>query len=723
MQRVIASLRPESAAAILMCVLLGVTAPTALADSGELDQILRENALFFNILATFSLASGAADDAWDLDLKDINLNLLSRAVRDDRGRQFVRVRVAGAVRSNHNVELNLLDEQGRIVGKGFFGYYSGQLTFYDSADKAIIDGFLDEDGNFDLYDLRLPEGKQLLAWGRVDACFPCGDAPYTWYDGLGVQIGGGEIRSWENSDGVDMYWTFERGNLSDRAPAYGEAEYALARETTGAINSVLFDTSRTAASFFLNPNDLVSKPPGLAFLPRVTNDTAIVVTNPGERQIEVTYVARHYDGSVVAGSGIENPVTYTFSPGRQYSAYPGEIFRAEDADRSPGIFGPGEIGWLEVFSGQGDIHVMFLDGDAQGTSLDGNVGAEAGDEPIVFADLRLSDGASTGVSLLNLAHDPVEVRLDFLDRQGFTLRSEPEFYVAGYGIRTFDLTPGTDLMREVDPGQVAGLRVSCNNDNSIRSISCSELAGLATYKDRSGSLATAYAATPGSSGPVLIGPYFAAGGTDEVPWVTTVRLTKFDGTWGPVYLDLYDRLGRQIASLQEFLAVGGQATFVLDAAALPAQNGITTGYVRVRSDSGSVAGGLSLSWSDSLKSTSSTYPLTNIRSRDFHFNQVAQGLADGVDYWTGISLVNDLDKTVQIDLEVIRPDGIRDRAAQVTLQPRQQLVDLLSSLLEEPQYTRLDGYIRLTSSDAIAAVVFIGDAGSQFLSAVPGVPR
>src|SRR5512137_2582697 len=75
----------------------------------EFDQILRENALFFDMLVSFSFTAGVAEPAWGCDVKNINLNLITRADRDPQGHQSVRVRVAGVVRSNNNVELNLLD--------------------------------------------------------------------------------------------------------------------------------------------------------------------------------------------------------------------------------------------------------------------------------------------------------------------------------------------------------------------------------------------------------------------------------------------------------------------------------------------------------------------------------------------------------------------------------------------------------------------------------------
>jgi hypothetical protein len=105
--------------------------------SEAFDQILRENALFFNLLVTFSFTLAVAEPEWGVGVNNINVNLITRALRDPRGHQLVRVRVAGVVRKNHNVELDLLNNAGALVGKAFFGYSSGQITFFESAGLTL----------------------------------------------------------------------------------------------------------------------------------------------------------------------------------------------------------------------------------------------------------------------------------------------------------------------------------------------------------------------------------------------------------------------------------------------------------------------------------------------------------------------------------------------------------------------------------------------------------
>ena len=690
----------------------------------EFDQILRENALFFNMLASFSFTAGVAEPAWGCDVDDININLITRAVRDPQGRQIVRARVAGVVRSNNNVELNVLDENGNLVGQGFYGYDSGQLTFYDWNGRTIITGYIDSAGNFFLYDQRLPEGKQDLAQGFVDPCFYCGALEYGWYDGPGTQVGGGLMFPTfflEDSSRVRMDWSFEVGSLSPGQAAYGGAEYDLEDEATGAINSVLFDTPRTARSYFENPYSLVPEPTGLAVLPRVTNYTGIAVTNPGGGEIQVTCVARHYNGALVAGDGIENPVTYTFRAGLQMAAFPAEIFRGFSGSDPRPIFDEGEVGWVEVFSYDGDVQAMFLEGDIEAAALDGNVGGRGGDSAVMFPDLKIGAGESTEIELLNLSFDDVMVCLQLLDSAGRVLREEPEEFVAGYGIRTFTLGPGSALFGGIDPSQVASLRVSCNNDNSVKSSSCARLIGLATCRDPFRSIATYYAASSASAGNSLVGSQFAAGPAGSGSWSTSVQIGKLDGGSASVYLDVFDRNGNLQRTLQQEVASDGQARFVIDGSDPAWRDHLTTGYVKARSDSGNIGGDVSVRWSDGSGSMYSSYPLSNSLHSEIRFNQVAQGRSDRIEFWTGIALLNDCDRRVIVLLEVYTPDGVLDRSATVPLEPHQQYSALLSQILNDPSYVRLDGYMRVRAADPISAIVLYGDSTSQFLSSVPGV--
>lgn len=284
--------------------------------------------------------------------------------------------------------------------------------------------------------------------------------------------------------------------------AFGDAEYDLTGEVTGAINSTLFDLDRTTESFFANPYSLIPEPVGQSLIPRFSDETGIAVTNSSNRESSITYIARHFDGSLVAGDGIENPVTYRFAAGQQYAAFPCEIFRGQN---------------------------------------------------------------------------------------------------------------------EHDCGRILDVRLN---------------GSAPSFGDR-----------------------------------------------------------------------------------------FTTGYVRLRSDSGRIAGDVSVSRQARGGSLSTSYPLTASLSDRFHFNQVAQGASSGIEHYTGIALANDSDKRVSVTVKVFRADAGLDRTASVSLRPYEQSSRLLSEILNDTAYRRLAGYIEVTASEPISALVLYGDVNQNFLAALPGLPR
>jgi hypothetical protein len=105
------------------------------------------------------------------------------------------------------------------------------------------------------------------------------------------------------------------------------------------------------------------------------------------------------------------------------------------------------------------------------------------------------------------------------------------------------------------------------------------------------------------------------------------------------------------------------------------------------------------------------------------FNQVAQGEVGGIEYWTGLAVMNDFGTPVDLTLDVFRPDGAIERSVQMTLRPFQHIAMLLSELLGEPDYRHLNGYMRLRASEPVSAIVMYGDSRNRFLSAVPGEPH
>jgi len=62
-------------------------------------------------------------------------------------------------------------------------------------------------------------------------------------------------------------------------------------------------------------------------------------------------------------------------------------------------------------------------------------------------------------------------------------------------------------------------------------------------------------------------------------------------------------------------------------------------------------------------------------------------------------------RRVEVIVEVFTPEGVLDRSTTVLLEPHRQYNALLSQILSDPAYTRLDGYMRVLATDPISAIV------------------
>ena len=96
------------------------------------------------------------------------------------------------------------------------------------------------------------------------------------------------------------------------------------------------------------------------------------------------------------------------------------------------------------------------------------------------------------------------------------------------------------------------------------------------------------------------------------------------------------------------------------------------------------------------------------------FSQVANGL----NYFTGLAILNPNAQTASITLDVYAVSGTKTGSTVLTLGPRERASKLLSQLLPVSE-GQMGGYLVLTSTVPILAQELYGDSSFNFLSAVP----
>jgi|GEM_PF-1036630 len=109
--------------------------------------------------------------------------------------------------------------------------------------------------------------------------------------------------------------------------------------------------------------------------------------------------------------------------------------------------------------------------------------------------------------------------------------------------------------------------------------------------------------------------------------------------------------------------------------------------------------------------------------REIFLDHVAVGESGGITYFTGIAFVNPSQtRTANIVIELYAADGslTADNSANpYTLAPGGHVAQMIGDFLTSFSGTQIAGFIRVRSDVEVFSFMLFGDAGGQFLSAVP----
>ncbi|MBP1622375.1 MAG: hypothetical protein H6Q07_395 [Acidobacteria bacterium] len=140
-------------------------------------------------------------------------------------------------------------------------------------------------------------------------------------------------------------------------------------------------------------------------------------------------------------------------------------------------------------------------------------------------------------------------------------------------------------------------------------------------------------------------------------------------------------------------------------------NGV--GSLRVDADGPGVIGDVLFGDPGGLKFAAAC-PLESRKFKQAVFSHIANGL----NYFTGLAVLNPNSQTASITLDVYATSGAKTGSTDLTLGPRQRFSKLLNQLLPVSG-GQMGGYIKLTSDVPVLAQELYGDSSLNFLSAVP----
>ena len=122
-------------------------------------------------------------------------------------------------------------------------------------------------------------------------------------------------------------------------------------------------------------------------------DLGLALSNPTLGEVTVTLTARNYDGTIITGEGIRNPLDLALPA------------LGQRAFRSVELFGEGfvgQTGWVEVVTPTTAVKGFFLVFDSALTYIDGADLTTAASTRLVFPKVSATSESSTEISFVNI---------------------------------------------------------------------------------------------------------------------------------------------------------------------------------------------------------------------------------------------------------------------------------------------------------------------------------
>ena len=202
-------------------------------------------------------------------------------------------------------------------------------------------------------------------------------------------------------------------------------------------------------------------------------------------------------------------------------------------------------------------------------------------------------------------------------------------------------------------------------------------------------------------------------------YYTEFNLVNPHATAARVRLSPYYSDGSAISAPFDVDIPANQVLILRDSAlGLPA-GAATEGWIGVQSQNNTIMGCLTFG-NPVDDHYMTTLPLQSQPRSEFYFAQVANGQVGGVDYFTGISVVNPNGSACDVTIRVYASDGTLNGSVTVPVAARSKFVRLLH-LIEGigPLPDQSSGFIQVVATQPVYSFVLFGDEPLNFLSAVP----
>lgn len=679
-----------------------VGSPTIISPTSLAPTTLQENALFFSSLVGISLTTSFSEPLFGLKVENINLNLVTRERRDPQGKQLVVVRVAGTVRSNHNVELDLLNSSGDRVGRFFLGYRTGDLIVFNEKDEQIIRGQLNSDGTFQLDDLRSEGINRRIASGIFQWCALCPGFEYEWYDGADGLIASGFMYFWPESsffqgiNGIRTHWQNEKGDLSSEERTQLEAEFDLRKEVTGAINSNVFDKRQDAQSFLLAPPKMTASGPFSLWLPDIDEKALLTIYNGHPNQnAQMKLTAYLYNGDLIQKEGVRNPIYLQMTPQSSWSAplrsWLRGLFNGDPAMTERVLAADGRPCWVEIQSNDDHVSALLKEEAERGSIYRAGFSTEDLARQFFLPLPEVSWRKSAEITILNTSLEAGSIHLTVRDQEGMQLGQVKELWVPAHGFRTQALETANPLFSDTDLTKAAILEVNTLSASSA-------MIAMFSGKQAPNSYFTLSGDPSGDMESSVWAPYFVSGRDSNSQWGSRLICMEKSGRSATFLVEVFtlegDLLKAQEYSLLPKACLEMEMSRLLDLQ----EEGWVNGFLRITGlNGGQPIGGVFTS-SQALGGSATTWAGLHPLPSRFFQTLIPIPMTTGSDgQYIGVAFLNPGFKEIPVEIEITMTDN-RQLHRQLTLLPNRSHIKLLEELF--PADEAIHGPFRLSINAA-----------------------
>jgi YVTN family beta-propeller protein len=432
--------------------------------------------------------------------------------------------------------------------------------------------------------------------------------------------------------------------------------------------------------------------------PRVISNgslfTGLAVSNPTTAEVSVTFTAFLPDGTPFSATGVQNPITMKIPAGGQAAKLSTEIFGSRDFN-----------GWVQATSSSSGLTGFFLNGNTALTDLDGAGSVTpAGEFILPFASE--DSVAKTEVTLVNVNSDPATATLTLYGDDG-TSAGTKDIAFAGRGFIRQTLSvlfPNTNL------SGVTHIRVQANRPLIGHEVVADyALAGSAVRRETA-----AISGQPATAATSYVLPEFATGGG----WISLLGIVNAGGVGQQVTVTAYKEDGTvwNIPGNPRTISLEGNGALrgtVGDLFGFPAAT-LATGWLQVSSTLGYVSSYIAYGNTATPSFAAVTGTDATAGSQIDVFSQVAEGIG----FFTGLTLVNPGAQDATLQFYTLRPDGTTVGTATLTVKPKQRIGELFTEILPS-SLLQVGGWALIRSSQPLVAAVLFGSTNGYALANVP----